>query len=88
MKRWTVTLCVLADVLAQPRGPNILYIYDPGLRFPTPPPPPPNVMTLSTLPIAPMTMWRPPCCFEGELAEIENRITSGHVWSLEYLFMP
>ena len=24
----------------------------------------------------------------GELAEIEYRITSGHVWSLEYLFMP
>ena len=53
-----------------------------------PPPPPPNVMTLSTLPIAPMTIWRPPCCFEGELAEIDYRITSGHVWSLEYLFMP
>ena len=65
-----------------------IYIYDPGLRFPTPPPPPPNVMTLSTLPIAPMTIWRPPCCFEGELAEIDYRITSGHVWSLEYLFMP
>ena len=48
-------------------------IYDPGLRFPTPHPP--NVMTLSTLPIAPMTIWRPPCCFEGELAEIEYRIT-------------
>ena len=50
-------------------------------------PPPSNVMTLSTLPIAPMTKWRPPCCLEGELAEIEYRITSGHVWSLE-LFMP
>ena len=49
--------------------------------------PPPKVMTLSTLPIAPMTKWRPPCCLEGELAEIEYRITSGHVWSLE-LFMP
>ena len=61
----------------------IAHIYDPGLRFPTPPPTPPNVMTLSTLPIAPMTIWRPPCCFEGELAEIEYRITSGHVWSLE-----
>ena len=33
--------------------------------FLTPPPPPPNVMTLSTLPIARMTIiWRPPCCFE------------------------
>ena len=31
-------------------------IHDPGLRFPTPPPPPPNVMTLSTLPIAPMEL--------------------------------
>ena len=48
-----------------------VYICDPGLRFPNPPPPPPNVMTLSTLPIARMTIiWRPPCCFEGELAEI------------------
>ena len=24
--------------------------------------PPPNVMTLSTVPIAPMTIWRQPCC--------------------------
>ena len=69
------------------RLPRKVTVYDPGLRFPTPPTPP-NVMTLSTLPIAPMTIWRPPCCFEGELAEIEYRITSGHVWSLEYLFMP
>ena len=65
-----------------------IYIYMIPVSGYTPPPPPPNVMTLSTLPIAPMTIWRPPCCFEGELAEIEYRITSGHVWSLEYLFMP
>ena len=68
-------------------GCHLECIYDPGLRFPTPP----NVMTLSTLPIAPVTIWRPPCCFEGELAEIEYRITSEiseHVWSLEYFFMP
>ena len=49
------------------------------------PPTPPNVMTLSTLPLARMTIWRPPCCFEGELAEKEYRITSGHIWSLEKL---
>ena len=32
---------------------------------------PSNVKALS-IPIAPMTIWPPPCCFEGELAEIEN----------------
>ena len=58
------------------------HIYDPGLRFPTSPAPPPNVMTLSTLSIARMTIWRPPCCFEGELVEKGYRITSGHIWSL------
>ena len=32
---------------------------------------PSNVKALS-IPIAPMTIWPPPCCFEGELAEIES----------------
>ena len=41
--------------------------------------PPPKAMTLSTLPIAPMTIWQPPCCFEGELAETKY-ITFG-VWN-------
>ena len=52
--------------------------------LPPPPTPPPNVMTLSTRPIAPIL-------YGGhlvEFTEIEYRITSGHVWSLEYLFMP
>ncbi len=38
-------------------------VYDLGLR-----------LTLPTRPIAPMTIWWPPCCFEGELAEIEHII--------------
>ena len=36
-------------------------------------------MTLSTLPIAPMTIWQPPCCFEGELTETKY-VTFG-VWN-------
>ena len=48
--------------------------------FLPPPPTPPNVMTLSTLPIAPILYGGPLV----QLAEKEYRITSGHVWSLEW----
>ena len=48
--------------------------------------PHPKVMTLSTLPIVPIAIWWPPCCFEGELAGQEFRIASRHGWSLDYLF--